>query len=144
MVGVAPGIHIHTITLEDEVGLHGVVLIVDAVLARGVEVELSELVRAAGGDEGAVGQDNLETRAQVLELGLIGLGDVETHRLGAGVVNVVGIDDDRRLPLALGAGRVGAVQAVPVERTASVGVVEAVDINGAIGGPGHERGAVEA
>jgi hypothetical protein len=34
---------------------------VDAVFARGVKVELSKLVRAAGGDEGTVGQDNLET-----------------------------------------------------------------------------------
>lgn len=123
---------VHTGVLEDEMSFHGIVLLVDAVLARGVEVELSELVGAALSNQSAVGQDNLKAGAQVLKLGIVGAGNMKVYRVGAGVVNLLGDDVNRRLVLAGGAGRVLLVQAVPGQRTAGVRVVEGVDINNAI------------
>lgn len=124
--------------------LHGVVLIVDAVLARSMEMELSQLVGVVLGGEGAVGQDNFETGSQVLKLGAIGVGDVEMNSVGVGVVNVFSLNDNRRLVLALRAGGVLLVQAIPVRGTTSVGVGERVDVNCAISSTGHQRGAVQA
>ena len=112
--------------------LHGEVLIVDAVLTRSVEVELGKLVGVVLGDKSAVGQDNLEAGAQILKLGLVGIGDVEAQGVGVDIVNIVSLDDNRRLTLALRAGRVFLVQTVPVQRTTGVGIVERVDVNGAI------------
>jgi len=45
------------------VNLHRVILLINAVLRRSVEVELRKLVRAGASDEGTVGQDNLEAGA---------------------------------------------------------------------------------
>lgn len=90
-----------TSALEDEVNLHGIVLIVDAVLTRSVEVELGKLVGVVLCGQGTVGQDDLETRAQVLKLGLVGMGHMEVNIARLGVVNVIGFNDDGRLVLAL-------------------------------------------
>lgn len=122
--------------------LHWEVLIVDAVLTRSVEVELGKLVGVVLGDKSAVGQDNLEAGAQILKLGLVGLGNVEAQGVGVDIVNIVSLDDNRRLTLALRAGRVFLVQTVPVQRTTGVGIVERVDINGAISRTREERCAV--
>lgn len=119
-------------------------LIVDAVLAGSVEVELSQGVLGAVGSQGTVGQDNLEARAQVLELGIVRGRDVEVDAVGLSVVNLVGDDVDGRLELALGTGAVGAVQTVPVQRATLVGVVVGVDVHGTVSGTGHQRGAVKA
>lgn len=59
--------------------LHRVILLVNAVLRRSMEVELSKFVRASASDEGTVGQDNLKTGAQVLKLGVVGAGDIEAN-----------------------------------------------------------------
>lgn len=137
------GVSVHTGILEDEVSLHGVVLLVHAVLTGGVEVELGELVVAAAGDQSAVGEDDLETRAKVLELDIVGVGDVERDVLHAGIADVLGVDDDGRLAVALGTGGVLLVQTVPVQRAAGSGVVERVDFDDAVG-TGEQGGAADA
>jgi hypothetical protein len=133
-----------TRVLEDKVDLHGVVLLVDAVLGRRVEVELSKLVGAAASDQGSVGQDNLKAGAQVLKLGVVSAGHIEADRVGGSVVNVLGDNVDGRLVLARGTSRVLLAKAVPGQRATSVGVVERVDVNPAIGGTGQQRGTVQA
>jgi len=49
----------------------------------------------------------------------------------------MGDDVDGRLMLALGAGRVLPIETVPGQRATGVGVVERVDVNGAISGTGQ-------
>lgn len=124
--------------------LHGVVLLIDAVLAGSVEVELSKLVRVGLGDQSTIAHDDLETRAKVLELSTADAGDVEVHAASGGVVDIVGDDVDGGLVLASGASNVGRVKTVPDHRTAGVGIVEGVDIDGAVSRAGHERSAVKA
>lgn len=124
--------------------LHGEVLIVDTVLTRSVEVELSKLVGVILGNKSAVGQDDLETGAQILKLSLVGLRNMEVQRVGVDIVNVVSLDDNGRLTLALRAGRVVLVQSVPVQRATGVGIVERVDVDGAISRTGEKRCAVQA
>lgn len=72
------------------------------------------------------------------------MGDVEVNVASLGVVNVLSVDDNGRLVLALGTSGVGRVQSVPVQGTAGFGVVERVGGNSAISGTREERGAMEA
>ena len=84
----------HTGVLENEMRLHGRVLLVHAVLARRVPMKLSKLVLAVGSYQRAIGEDDLETRPQVLELRGRSLGDVNAHGAARGEGDAVGIDVD--------------------------------------------------
>ena len=95
-----------TRVLKDKVNLHRVVLVVDTVLTRSVEVELSQLVGTVLGGQGTVGQDNLKAKSKVLKLDIVGAGNTELDSLDAGVINFVSDNIDGRLVLALGASTV--------------------------------------
>lgn len=124
---------LHTLVLEYKVNFHGVVFIVDAVLARGVEVELGQRKALVVHSERSVGKDNLKAGSKVLKLGVVGLGDVKLQRSGSDIVDVLGVDDDGRLVLALGTGSIGlGVQAIPVQRTAHLGVVVGIGVDDAV------------
>lgn len=107
-------------------------------------MELSKLVGAAVSGQGTVGQDNLETGAQVLELGVVGTRDTEANRVGSSIVNVLSDNVDGGLMLALGTGRVLFTEAIPGQRATGVCIVERVDVNEAVSGTGKQRGAVKA
>ena len=90
------------------------VLLVDAVLARGVHVELLEReVLATEG--GRAGNDGLERRAEVLELGLLDVRNVHDRRLGR--LRDAVVEHDRRLHLAGAARHVRRVKTSPVLAT---------------------------
>jgi hypothetical protein len=79
-------------------------LIVDAVLRRNVEVELSEAVGGLRSDQGAIVLDNLEPGAQVLELDIVGVGHGKIDGSSRSVAKSLSDNVDRRLVLSLGAG----------------------------------------
>lgn len=115
---------VHTRVLENKMRLHGRVLRAYAMLARRMPMELSKLVIAIGGRQGAISEDDLKPRAQVLELRGRSLRDVNAHGAARGDRDAVGADVDRRLVLAVGALRVVSVDVMPVEGAGLAFVVE--------------------
>ena len=81
-------------SLEDKVGFHREVFLVDAVLTGGVEVELGQIVGLVVGYQRAIGQGNLETGAQVLELGAVGLGQIELEGARRSIVDGSAVNDN--------------------------------------------------
>lgn len=112
--------------------LHGEVLVVNPVLARGVEMELGKRVAGAVDREASIGHDHLEARTQVLELRGRHRRHLQLHGAGGGIGDHAGLDVDGRLVLALGTRGVVGVQAEPVERAAEGGVIVRVRLDGAI------------
>lgn len=128
----------------DKVNLERVVLAVEAVLARGVEVELAESVVLAAVVHGSVGAD-LEDAVQVLQLSSIGV--VCGPKDDGGTLNLLGIrleNVDGGLILAEGAGSVVGGEGVPVERTVhgieTVGALGSLEEAGAMMAEGRDGG----
>lgn len=109
---------------------HGIVLLVNAVLAGRVKVELGQTVCCVASNESAVGGD-FKSGAEILKLGTLGVAvDLE----GNGAVRGAGVDGrvdvDRRLVLALGAHLVRSlVERVPIQRTVESSVSKLADGN---------------
>lgn len=110
------------------------VLRVDSVLARSVEVKLRQLIVFAAGLERSINR-HLNRAAQVLKLGSKG---IRVHREGDGVAMGGGdgrVQHNGRLVLAGGTELVGSlVKAVPVQRADEIIVAKGADGHGMLSG----------
>lgn len=83
--------------------LHRKVLIIHPMLARGMKVELRQIVLFVLfclRGERPVRQDDLKTGSQVFELGVVCRENVEMQRARLGIVDALRLDDYRGLILA--------------------------------------------
>jgi hypothetical protein len=83
------------------VAFHREIFLIDTMLAGGMEMELGEREGLIIGDQRPIGDDNFQTRAQVLEPGAIDSRDGKIERADGGIVAGVGDDIDRRLMMAI-------------------------------------------